>query len=155
MKYPLFVAALLAVPLMANSEKYMDDKLQNESKTHSENVSFGSMLSQVKALLAKENYRGAFVELKKLSELDEKNPEVWQLLGMAAHKKGDFLRSKVAFEKALELNPDDQKAVGLQADLFLSIGDKQSARNNLNKLKELCPTGCPSRERIATALSQY
>jgi len=154
MKYPLLLAVLLAAPLIVNSENYTDDNLQNASESHSENTPFRNMLAEAKELIAKKNYRGAFVELKKLSEGNQNNAEVWQLLGMAAHKKGDFLRSKVAFEKALELNPDDQKALGLQADLFLSIGDKQSARDNLSKLKELCPAGCAPLERIAMALSQ-
>ena len=151
---------LLPVLLAISVTAHTDDKVQliNASSQPAGNTSLNTamplkaVLDDVHRLIENKDYRAAVVELKQLSKLNESNAEVWQLLGVAAHNKGDYLRSKIAFEKALELDPEDAVTVGLQSDLFLSIGDKQSARSNLEKLKRLCPNGCESRERIATAL---
>lgn len=157
-KYRLLTLLVFIIPTTAlTADKEVAGNLQAVStlSTYNNKANSGKMLDSVQQLLADEDYRAAFVELRQLSKSHRSNPEVWRLLGLAAHKKGDYLRSKVAFEKALKLAPDDKIALGLQSDLYLSMGDKQSARSNLEKLKELCPNGCDSRERIAAALNQY
>jgi len=152
---------LLLAFFTITSAAYTDDNIRDadsrevSASFHPINSTpFQSALEDVRQLLAAENYRAAVVDLKRLSKSNETNPEVWSLLGMAAHLKGDYLGSKIAFEKALQLDPDNETTLGFQADLFLSIGDQQSARSNLEKLKVLCPGGCETRERIATALER-
>ena len=154
---------LLPVLLAISVTAHTDDKVQliNASSQPAGNTSLNTamplkaVLDDVHRLIENKDYRAAVVELKELSKSNESNLEVWQLLGLAAHNKGDYLRSKIAFEKALELDPDNELILGLQSDLFLSIGDRKSALSNLEKLKVLCPDGCDSRERIALALGVY
>ena len=154
---------LLPVLLAISVTAHTDDTAQliNASSQPAGNTSLNTamplkaVLDDVHRLIENKDYRAAVVELKELSNSNESNLEVWQLLGLAAHNKGDYLRSKIAFEKALELDPDNELILGLQSDLFLSIGDRKSALSNLEKLKVLCPDGCDSRERIALALGVY
>jgi len=157
MKIFSFLLALLTISIAAHADEKVTEniKVVNASSNSVNNAPFQSMMDGARQLLAEENYRAAAVELKQLAKSNESNPEVWSLLGMAAHRKGDFLGSKIAFEKALKLDPDNKTTLGFQADLFLSIGDKQSAHSNLEKLKVLCPSGCDSRERIASALGLF
>lgn len=47
-------------------------------------------------------------ECEEASLLDEKNPYVWTRLGSAYFMMGDTGRARSAYQKALELNPEDQ-----------------------------------------------
>ena len=157
MKAFSFLLALLTITITAHADENVTEniKVVNASSNSVNSSPIQSMMDGARQLLAEENYRAAAVELKQLAKSNELNPEIWSLLGRAAHLKGDYLGSKIAFEKALKLVPDDKTTLGFQADLFLSIGDKQSAHSNLEKLKVLCPSGCESRERIASALGLF
>ncbi len=158
MKYLLLPVLIFIIPTGAfSSDAGVADNIKPVSTTSAQinQPGYESMLAGVQQLMAEEDYRAAVAELKELSKSYASQPEVWRLLGLAAHKKGDYLRSKTAFEKALSLAPADITTLGLQADLFLSMGDKNSARSNLGILDVLCPDGCESRERIASALGLY
>ncbi len=118
-------------------------------------TSLQAQLDAVAKLLEQKDFSNAVRELKNLSRSHTGNADVWSLLGVASHKKGNFLGSMVAFEKSIKLNPDNRITLSQQADLFLSIGDRQSAQSNLDKLNQLCPAGCEQRDRIAAALNRF
>ncbi len=159
MKTQLVVLILLLAPLVvwADDLSPSTELTGGASATQAskQDSSLKAQLDAVANLLEQKDFTSAVRELKDLSRSYIGSADVWSLLGVASHKKGNFLGSMVAFEKSIKLNPDNRKTLSQQADLFLSMGDKQSARTNLDKLIKLCPNGCEQRDRIAAALNKF
>jgi superkiller protein 3 len=57
-----------------------------------------------------EDYVSAIHWLEKAVEIDAKNPEAWYFLGRAYYTKSRLPEAKAAFERALELRPNDARA---------------------------------------------
>jgi tetratricopeptide (TPR) repeat protein len=60
--------------------------------------------------LRKEDWAGAAAEFKEVVKLDNGRVDAYDKLGVALAKKGKSDGAKVAFEKALQLNPRDAVA---------------------------------------------
>lgn len=54
-----------------------------------------------------QQFNGAAMECEEIAVLDEKNPLAWQRLGSAYFMLGDKGKARMAYMKALELDPDD------------------------------------------------
>ena len=66
-------------------------------------------LTSVRAKLAKKDYAAALTELRDLAE-DIQQADVYNLLGFALRKTGDFKTSLTYYTKALEMQPDHSGA---------------------------------------------
>ncbi|OGR81795.1 MAG: hypothetical protein A2X32_09950 [Elusimicrobia bacterium GWC2_64_44] len=55
-----------------------------------------------------QQFDAAAKECEEVSVLDEQNPVVWTRLGSAYYMMGDKEKAKQAYQKAMELKPDDQ-----------------------------------------------
>jgi cytochrome c-type biogenesis protein CcmH/NrfG len=62
--------------------------------------------------------------------LQEPNAETWSYLGLCYLHKRDFENSKQAFEKALELSPEENKK-----EVLLCIVQLYYNQNNIDKAK--------------------
>src|SRR3954464_7405402 len=62
-------------------------------------------LTSVRAKLKAKNYAAALSELRDLAE-DTQQADVYNLLGFALRKSGDFKTSLTYYTKALEMQPD-------------------------------------------------
>jgi tetratricopeptide (TPR) repeat protein len=59
------------------------------------------------------------------------------------------------YTEALAIDPDHQGALEYQGELFLKMGDQESAQANLQKLLELCPDGCEALATLETAIEKF
>ena len=66
-------------------------------------------LTSVRAKLKAKDYAAALAELRDLAE-DVQQADVYNLLGFALRKTGDFKTSLTYYTKALELQPDHKAA---------------------------------------------
>lgn len=75
-------------------------------------------------------------------------------VAMARVAKTQKLNGKAIgfYKEALELEPNDQIALGEQADAFISKGALEQARKNIARLKTLCRANCAPAERLSLAI---
>jgi Flp pilus assembly protein TadD len=98
-------------------------------------------------------YAKAIKRLNKFAKKDDKNPDVWNLLGFSYRKQGNLEQSAEAYTTALTLDPEHKGALEYQGELFLTLGDMDAAKNNLESLKSLCPSGCHELEELTAAIN--
>ncbi len=148
----IFMVCIVASVAAAESNSDADAVEAPPVKSQLMGSGVGLSLTEAIQLIDDRDYRAAVKKLKLLSKSHENNSEVWRLLGVASFKKGDFLGSKIAFEKSLEIDSENSQTLSEQAVLFMSIGDRESARSNLYKLDAICPDGCEARDQVASSL---
>lgn len=98
-------------------------------------------------------------ELNTLSQTNLYNADVWNLLGYAKRKKGDLSGSELAYQQALNLEPNHKAALSYQGELFLMQGERDKALANLKKLNDLCSDlpslQCAERNILKQAIKEY
>lgn len=86
-----------------------------------------------------DDLQGAMDKLTVASQLDDKDPEIWNNLGLVARKQGDQTRAREAYEKALTLKPEYPEALNNLAVLSLQGGDTEKAKELLEKALAVQP----------------
>jgi Flp pilus assembly protein TadD len=132
-----FAPALLPAPALA---------VDNMSSTDAPD------LTSVRAKLKAKDYAAALTELRDLAE-DVQQADVYNLLGFALRKTGDFKTSLTYYTKALELQPDHKAAREYLGELYVETGNMEKAKEQLAALAKLCPGGCEEREDLQKAIT--
>src|SRR5258708_22187507 len=109
-------------------------------------------LTSVRAKLKAKDYAAALTELRDLAE-DVQQADVYNLLGFALRKTGDFKTSLTYYTKALEMQPDHRAAREYLGELYVETGNMAKAKEQLAALARLCPGGCEEREDLQKAIS--
>jgi Flp pilus assembly protein TadD len=130
------VAAL--APLLASGPAGAVDSGSSSSK-----VDLSSVRTKIKA----KNYVAALAELRTLAS---RAPEadVYNLLGYALRKTGDYPASLAYYTKALDLQPGHKAAREYLGELYVETNDIDKAKEQLAALAKLCPSGCEEREDL-------
>jgi len=76
-------------------------------------------------------------------------------LGRAHEGQGRVGKGLKYYRQALEIEPNDQGALEVQALAFLKRDMIDRADNNREKLARLCSNGCPALASVETALKDY
>jgi cytochrome c-type biogenesis protein CcmH/NrfG len=108
-------------------------------------------LTSVRTKLKAQDYAAALTELRDLAE-DVQQADVYNLLGFALRKTGDFKTSLTYYTKALELQPDHKAAREYLGELYVETGNIEEAKEQLAALAKLCPGGCEEREDLQKAI---
>ncbi len=123
------IALLFATPAMAaGSYRY--------------EPSASKLINDAKKLIEKEKYKRAIVKLEKAKKDEADNADIFNYLGFAHRKIGNYEESKIYYQEALSIQPDHKLALEYQGELYLTLNDINSAQSNLMKLEALCPQGC-------------
>jgi tetratricopeptide (TPR) repeat protein len=77
------------------------------------------------------------------------------LLGFSLRSADRNTEAMEKYNEALAIDPDHQGALEYQGELFLKMGDQDSAEANLEKLTELCPDGCEAHAILQTAIEKF
>src|SRR3984893_13753735 len=109
-------------------------------------------LTSVRAKLKAKDYVAALAELRDLAE-DVQQADVYNLLGFALRKTGDFKTSLTYYSKALELQPDHKAAREYLGELYVETGNLEKAKEQLAALTRLCPSGCEERDDLQKAIT--
>jgi Flp pilus assembly protein TadD len=108
-------------------------------------------LASVRAKIKAKDYTAALHELRDLAE-DTQQADVYNLLGFALRKTGDYVTSLTYYTKALELEPGHKAAHEYLGELFLQTGKLAQAKEQLAVLVRLCPNGCEERDDLQKAI---
>jgi Flp pilus assembly protein TadD len=109
-------------------------------------------LTSVRAKIKAKDYAAALAELRDLAE-DTQQADVYNLLGFALRKTGDFKTSLTYYTKALELEPEHKAAREYLGELYVETGNMAKAKEQLDVLALLCPGGCEEREDLERAIN--
>ena len=109
-------------------------------------------LTSVRAKLKAKDYAAALAELRDLAE-DVQQADVYNLLGFALRKTGDFKTSLTYYTKAVEMQPEHKAAREYLGELYVETGNMEKAKEQLAVLAKLCPGGCEEREDLQKAIN--
>ena len=108
-------------------------------------------LAQARSMIKARDYQGALRALREFEgRLD--HADLYNLLGFASRKTGDYARAEVYYVKALRLDPRHLGALEYQGQLFAETGRLDQARRNLGTLTALCPKGCEELDDLRDAI---
>jgi tetratricopeptide (TPR) repeat protein len=101
------------------------------------------------------NYKKARKYFSKSVAGEPGNADAWNYLGFSNRKLKDFDQALNAYQKALAINPDHLGANEYLGELYLQTGDLENARERLNKLDDICPSGCEELDDLKAAILSY
>lgn len=111
--------------------------------------------NEVVALIKAENYLDAISKLKKAEQSAKDDADIQNLLGFSYRKSGNLDEAAKHYDKALGLDPKHKGALEYQGELFLMLGDKAAAEDNLEKLDKICWLGCEELDELRTAIEKF
>lgn len=101
------------------------------------------------------NYQEAIHLLKLSDKKKPKDADINNLLGFTHRKIGELDKAAAYYLKALIIDGKHKGALEYQGELFLMIGDKAAAEENLRKLDKICWLGCSEMDDLRTAIRNY
>ena len=107
------------------------------------------------ALIKAGNYLDAISKLKKAEQSAKDDADIQNLLGFSYRKSGNLDEAAKHYDKALGLDPKHKGALEYQGELFLMLGDKAAAEDNLAKLDKICWLGCKELDELRTAIEKF
>jgi tetratricopeptide (TPR) repeat protein len=111
-------------------------------------------LASVRAKIKAKDYKGALAELTPMLQTHQ-HADVYNLMGFALRKTGDYKQAYTFYRKALDFDPEHKGALEYLGELYVETGQVDKARENVVLLQKLCPVGCEElmdlQEAIASA----
>ena len=108
----------------------------------------------VKAVQARD-FQRALPLFQKVTQAEPRNADAWNYLGFSQRQLRHFDQSLAAYQNALALNPNHRGAIEYLGELYLELGNPDKAREQLAKLRSLCPTGCPEHDDLSKAVAAF
>ena len=129
--------ALLISLLLVGASAAVTDALAIDTVTSRDAPDLTSVRAKIKA----KDYKAALAELTPMLETHQ-HADVYNLMGFALRKSGDYKQAYTFYRKALDFNPEHKGALEYLGELYVETGQVEKARENVVLLKKLCPGGC-------------
>jgi tetratricopeptide (TPR) repeat protein len=101
---------------------------------------------------------GRFVEADEALEtalaVDPRNRAAYNSLAKVAQREKLYGQAVRFTKKALLLEPNDRDAIAIQGEAMVEMGAAARAKENLTKLQQLCPGGCPQVAELSAAITR-
>ena len=110
-------------------------------------------LASVRAKIKAKDYKGALAELTPMLETHQ-HADVYNLMGFALRKTGDYKQAYTFYRKALDFDPEHKGALEYLGELYVETGQVDKARENVVLLKKLCPGGCEELADLEHAIAR-
>ena len=98
-------------------------------------------LGSVRAKIKAKDFKAAFTELTPMLATYQ-HADVYNLMGFSLRKTGDYKQAYTFYRKALDFDPDHKGALEYLGELYVETGQVDKARENVARLRQLCPAGC-------------
>jgi tetratricopeptide (TPR) repeat protein len=108
-------------------------------------------LQPARAAIKAKKYDVALAQLKVLV-VKYPTADVYSLLGHALWKTGDPTQGMAYYNKALAINPLHRGALEYQGELYVELKQIDKAKENLAKLKGVCPFSCEEMSDLREAI---
>jgi tetratricopeptide (TPR) repeat protein len=140
MKLPF--AILVFVTLTAGSAQAVDNILSRDAPD----------LAAVRASLEAKDYKAVITALTPMLTTNQ-HADVYNLMGFALRKSGDTKQALTYYRKALDFDPSHKGALEYLGELYVETGQFDKARENVARLKTLCPKGCEELADLEQAIA--
>ncbi len=110
---------------------------------------------QAVAKVNRGEYIKALVDLEKIVRDEPRNADAHNYIGFCYRKSGQLKDAQAAYNKVFAVNPEHRGALEYQGELFLKLGDLQSAKRNLEKLIKICGRECKESSELERAISGF
>src|SRR5262249_27769661 len=107
-----------------------------------------------KALVA-ENWNGAIAALKLAALRDSRNPDIHNYIGYAYRRLRQFGPAMQYYQQAILLNRRHRSAHEHLGELYLVLGDRAKAGQQLATLEEICLIPCVETDDLKRAITAY
>ena len=159
----LFSIALAAGPVVTSVYAAPDEPPPSDSgkkKKKSEVVNPGSeetafaagYRAAYAAIYERGEYASAIEQLKALHRDDA--AAVANLIGYSYRKLGDYKVSQIWYERALKADPNHVRTWQYYGLWQLEQGNRDQAQYHLNRIGQICGTGCAEYRSLAAALEK-
>ena len=112
------------------------------------------LLKQGEAHLAAGRFVDADEALETALAVDPRNRAAYNALAKVAQREKLYGQSVRFTKKALLLEPNDRDAIAIQGEAMVEMGATARAKENLTKLQQLCPGGCPQVAELSAAITR-
>jgi tetratricopeptide (TPR) repeat protein len=109
-------------------------------------------LASVRAKIKAKDFKAALAELTPMLATYQ-HADVYNLMGFSLRKTGDYKQAYTFYRKALDFDPNHKGALEYLGELYVETGQVDKARENVARLKELCPSGCEELADLEKALN--
>src|SRR3954469_22588096 len=109
-------------------------------------------LTSVRAKIKAKDYKAALAELTPMLETHQ-HADVYNLMGFALRKAGDYKQAYTFYRKALDFDPEHKGALEYLGELYVETGQIEKAKENVVLLRKLCPKGCEELEDLEAAIT--
>ena len=141
--------AVALIALLAGSATVRGAETPSVSAPSAEATALQPVRAEIKA----KKYDAALAELKVLVTKYQ-SADVYTLMGHALWKTGDPANGMIYYNKALALNPLHRGALEYQGELYVALGQVDKAKENLAKLKGVCPFSCEEYSDLKEAIDR-
>lgn len=101
-----------------------------------------------------QDFDTAWTNLQTALQTNQEDPEIWNNLGLVARKRGDVVKAREAYSKALELKPDYPEGLNNMAVLEMQSGNTAKAKELLEKALALAPANPEANFHMALLYEQ-
>jgi tetratricopeptide (TPR) repeat protein len=98
-------------------------------------------LTSVRAKIKSKDFKAALAELTPMLATYQ-HADVYNLMGFSLRKTGDYKQAYTYYRKALDFDLNHKGALEYLGELYVETGQLDKAKENVARLKELCPAGC-------------
>ena len=98
-------------------------------------------LTSVRAKIKAKDFKAALAELTPMLATYQ-HADVYNLMGFSLRKTGDYKQAYTFYRKALDFDPNHRGALEYLGELYVETGQMDKAKENVARLRELCPSGC-------------
>ncbi len=109
-------------------------------------------LTSVRAKIKAKDFKAALAELTPMLATHQ-HADVYNLMGFSLRKTGDYKQAYTFYRKALDFDPDHKGALEYLGELYVETGQIDKAKENVVRLKQLCPSGCEELADLENAIS--
>jgi Flp pilus assembly protein TadD len=112
-------------------------------------------LDRARALIRAEAFARAVEALEEARVERPDDPDVYNYLGLALRKMGDYETSEARYAHALALDPEHRGALEYMGELYLTLDRPEMARELESRLAAACPEGCEELDELRAAIAAY
>lgn len=119
-------------------------------------VDFSSYeLEDAQSAIDEGDFDEAITMLEEILSFEPEDADALNLMGFSLRSVDRNNEAMEKYNEALAIDPNHQGALEYQGELFLKMGDQDSAEANLEKLNGLCPDGCEAHAILQTAIEKF